>query len=121
MHLVYNIVTPQILHTNFNMTITSRHFTSLHFTTHKYPSQYCNRLCLLLRSAMATIDTLIRVRGSYLREYSGINSTVCKVVLNNKLYFSFLGLQCLPTGHNSTKLASPAKCTRRVSRLSILS
>ena len=39
---------------------------------------------------MVTIDTLIGVRGSYFREYSGIDSIVCKVVLNNKLYFLFL-------------------------------
>ena len=39
---------------------------------------------------MVTIDTLIGVRDSYFREYSGIDSVVCKVVLNNKLYFLFL-------------------------------
>jgi len=39
---------------------------------------------------MVTIDTLIGVPGSYFREYSGIDSIVCKVVLNNKLYFLFL-------------------------------
>ena len=50
----------------------------------------CNRLCLLLCLAMVTIDTLIGVRDSYFRKYSGIDSVVCKVVLNNKLYFLFL-------------------------------
>ena len=35
LYLVSNIVTPQVLHTNFNRT-----FTSLHFTTPKCPSRY---------------------------------------------------------------------------------
>jgi len=35
LHVVSDIFTPQVLHTKFEIT-----FTSLHFTTHKYPSRY---------------------------------------------------------------------------------
>jgi len=40
LHLVSNIVSPQLLRTNFKMNFTSLHITSLHFTTDKYFSRY---------------------------------------------------------------------------------
>jgi len=71
----------------------------------------CNHLCHLLCSAMVTNDTLIGVSWILSQGiYRGLNSTVWRVVLYNKLYFSLLGLQYLPIRHNSTA-GVPAKCT----------
>ena len=81
----------------------------------------CNRLCLLLRSAMATIDTLIGVRGSYLREYSGINSIVCKVVLNIKLFLFFSWFTMSPYRTQLNKTGIPGQVhTASVASLSSL-
>ena len=56
------------------------HLCTIAHKVHVMSDQQCNRLCLLLRLAMVTIDTLIGVRDSYFREYSEIDSIVCKVI-----------------------------------------